>query len=138
MVGHKTIRIEIAMRRQRAAFLILRECLLTQEFNKLPIVVSILKDILVIDTSEHHMINTRSTTYSSTSRHIVNNDSVNYCRKYTVLLSRVQEKHAKSTQMGRFSLCSSVKSTQKEPSHLCSFSAESFVLSAFLLISDFV
>jgi len=55
-----------------------------------------------------------------------------------VVFSQQFSREFNRTQMGRFSLCTLSSTTQKEPSQLCSFSAESFVLSFFLPISDFV
>ena len=72
MVGHQTISIENASRRERLSrYLIGWTYLLIQYRDEMRVVFFIIKNVLSVYTSKHHMIDTCSAGFSWTSCHIL-------------------------------------------------------------------
>jgi hypothetical protein len=61
VVGHQTIGIDDAVRWQRLMAFIFRMSQSSQRFEKGLIVVDIIENVLTVYSSEHHMIDARST-----------------------------------------------------------------------------
>ena len=74
MVRHEAIGIDDAMRRQRTPLLVFRMSLKAEKLQELPIIRPLLKDILMIDTPEHNVVDARSTLFSRFSWHNFSND----------------------------------------------------------------
>ena len=74
MIRHQTIGVYDAMRRQRFPVLVFRKCLLFHQTYELPVVLARLEDVLPVDTSQHHVVNSRSALLSQLSWH-----KLSYC-----------------------------------------------------------
>jgi len=85
--------------------LVFRMSLKSKQLQELPIIRPLLKDILVIDTPEHNVVDTRTTLFSCFSWHNFQNDEIDGAN----IRNNIQ---------------TTKKSTQKEPSLLCTFSAK--------------
>ena len=57
------------MWRQRMSLFIFRMCLKSEQLQELPIIRPFLKDILMIDTPEHNVVDARTTLFSRFSWH---------------------------------------------------------------------
>ena len=69
MIRHEAIGVDDAMRRQRMPLLVFRMSLKSEQLSELPIIRPLLKDILMIDTPQHNVVDARTTLFSCFSWH---------------------------------------------------------------------